>query len=128
MEFLIKGSIIGIIASVTGLILKKNVPEFALVLMLSSAMAILYLAFDIFVQIRGFVLETANNADISGALISPVLKCVGISITAKLASDICRDAGCSAAASSVELVASAAAIYAALPLMRAVLKMTESLL
>ncbi len=128
MEFLIKSSIIGIIASVIGLILKKNVPEFALVLMLSSAVAILCLAFDIFVQIRSFVYETANSADISGALLSPVLKCVGISITAKLASDVCRDAGYSAAASSVELVASAAAIYAALPLMRAVLKMTESLL
>ncbi|MDD6189761.1 MAG: SpoIIIAC/SpoIIIAD family protein [Clostridiales bacterium] len=128
MDFLIKGSIIGIIASVIGLMLKKNVPEFALLLTVSAAVTILYFAFDVLGDVKDFVYEVAENGAISSALLSPVLKCAGISICAKLASDVCKDAGYAASASAVELVASAAALYAALPLMRTVLKMTESFL
>ena len=126
MDFLIKGSIIGMLASVIGLILKKNVPEFALLLTLSAAVAILCFAFEILVQVKDFVYEVAERGAVSSALLSPVVKFAGISICAKLASDVCKDAGYAASASAVELVASAAALYAALPLMRAVLNMTES--
>lgn len=128
MDFLIKGSIIGMLASVIGLMLKKNVPEFALLLTVSAAVAILYFAFDVLGDVKDFVYEVAENGAISNALLSPVLKCAGISICAKLASDVCKDAGYAASASAVELVATAAALYAALPLMRTVLKMTESFL
>jgi len=128
MDFLIKGSVIGIIASVIGLILKKNVPEFALLLTLSAATAILCFAFGALGDVKDFVYEVAERGAISNALLSPVLKCAGISLCAKLASDVCKDAGYAASASAVELVASAAALYAALPLMRTVLKMTESFL
>lgn len=128
MDFLIKGSVIGVVASVIGLMLKKNVPEFALLLTLSAATAILCFAFAVLGDVKEFVLEVAEKGAISSALMSPVLKCAGISVCAKLASDVCKDAGYAASASAVELVASAAALYAALPLMRTVLKMTESFL
>lgn len=128
MDFLIKGSVIGVVASVIGLMLKKNVPEFALLLTLSAATAILCFAFAVLGDVKEFVLEVAEKGAISSALLSPVLKCAGISVCAKLASDVCKDAGYAASASAVELVASAAALYAALPLMRTVLKMTESFL
>lgn len=128
MDFLIKGSVIGVIASVIGLMLKKNVPEFALLLTISAATAILCFAFAVLGDVKDFVYEVAEKGSVSSALLSPVLKCVGISVCAKLASDVCKDAGYAASASAVELVASAAALYAALPLMRTVLKMTESFL
>lgn len=128
MDFLIKGSVIGVIASVLGLLLKKNMPEFALLLTVSAAAAIIGFALSIFGNIKDFVFEIAEKGAVSSALLAPLIKCVGISICAKLASDICKDAGFSVSASAVELVASAAALYAALPLMRAVLKMTESFL
>ena len=128
MEFLIKGSIIGVVAAVIGLILKKNVPEFALLLTISAAVAILYFAFDALGQVKDFIYEAAQSGAVSSALLSPLLKCAGISVCAKLASDVCKDAGYASSASAVELVATAAALYAALPLMRTVLKMTESFL
>ena len=128
MEFLIKGSVIGVIASVLGLLLKKNAPEFALLLTLSAAAAIIGFALSIMGDIKDFVYEVAERGAVSSVLLTPLVKCVGISVCANLASDICKDAGFSASASAVELVASAAALYAVLPLMRAVLKMTESFL
>lgn len=127
MDFLIKGSILGILASVIGLMLKKNVPEFALLLTISAAAAMLCFALAIIGDIRDFVYEIAESGAVSHALLSPVLKCAGISICAKLAADICKDAGYASTASAVDLVASAAALYAAMPLMSAVLKMVEAL-
>ena len=125
---MIKGSVIGVIASVLGLLLKKNAPEFALLLTVSAAAAIVGFALSILGNIKDFVYELAERGAVSSALLAPLVKCVGISVCAKLASDICKDAGFSASASAVELVAAASALYAALPLMRAVLKMTESFL
>ena len=128
MDFLIKGSVIGIIASVLGLLLKKNTPELALLLTVSAAAAIIGFALSILGNIKDFVYELAEKGAVSNSPLSPLVKCVSISICSKFASDTCKDAGFAASASAVELVASAAALYAALPLMRAVLKMTESFL
>lgn len=128
MDVLIRGSIIGVLASVIGLMLKKNVPEFALLLTLSASVAILCFAFEALGEVKEFIAEVAEKGGISNALLAPVMKCAGITVCARLASDVCRDAGYAASASAVELVAAAAALYAALPLMRAVLKMAESFL
>jgi stage III sporulation protein AD len=65
---------IGIVASVIGLILKKNAPEFALLLTISAALAILCFALDIFSELKGFFAEVAESAAISSALLTPVMK------------------------------------------------------
>jgi hypothetical protein len=54
---------------------------------------------------------------------APVIKCVGIGVTAKICGDLCRDASQSGIASAVELIGSAAAVYAALPLVSALMSM-----
>lgn len=128
MDFLIKGSIIGIVAAVLGLMLKKNAPEFALLLTVSAAVAILGFAVEMLKEMIDYIYELAEQGNISSALLTPVIKCAGISVCARLAADVCKDAGYAASASAVELVAAVAALYAALPLMRTVLKMVESFL
>ena len=83
MDFLIKGSVIGVIASVLGLLLKKNAPEFALLLTVSAAAAIIGFALSILGNIKDFVYELAERGAISSALLMPLVKCVGISVCAK---------------------------------------------
>ncbi len=68
----------------------------------------------------------ADGAGISQAILMPVIKSVGIAIAGRFASDICKDAGQSAPASAVEMIAAAAAIYVSIPLMRTVLQMLRS--
>lgn len=128
MDILIRGSVIGVLASVIGLMLKKNAPEFALLLTISASVAILCFAFEALGEVKAFIEDIAEQGAVSSSLLVPVLKCAGITICSRLASDVCKDAGYAASASAVELVASAAALYAALPLMRTVLKMAESFL
>ena len=56
------------------------------------------------------------------------VKALGIAYISEFAADTCRDAGQSASASAVELCGAAGALYAAIPLMKAVMKTVEDLL
>ncbi|NLO47101.1 MAG: hypothetical protein GX111_02080 [Clostridiales bacterium] len=126
MEMLIRGAVLGIVASAIGLMIRKNSPEMALLLSISAGIVILYFAFNMLSGVKSFIEELADSAGLSPAILLPVLKNVGIAIAGKLASDICKDADQTASAGAVELVASAAAIYVSIPLMRTVLQMLKS--
>lgn len=68
------------------------------------------------------VLELAQlGLGLSSAYTAPVIKCVGIGICAKLGSDLCRDAGQTAVASTVELCGAGCALYVSLPLVKTLL-------
>ena len=126
MEFLVRGAILAIITAVIGLMIKKNNPEMALLLTASAAIVILYFALNMMSGVIEFIGDLASESGISPALLSPVIKCVGIAIVGRLASDVCVDAGQSSTATAVELVAALAAIYVSIPLMRTVMQMLQS--
>ena len=64
---------------------------------------------------------------LSSALFSPLLKCVGIGLTCRVAADLCRDGGQSAMAGAVELIGAVGALYVSLPLMGTLLDMLKDL-
>ncbi|MBR7082078.1 MAG: stage III sporulation protein AD [Oscillospiraceae bacterium] len=128
MEFLLKAMLLAGVSSVLGLAIKKNSPEIAMLLVIAASCAVLAAAASVIGRLADFLRSLSDTAGVSAQSISIVLKTVGIGIAAKIASDVCRDAGHSAAAASVELLGSAASLYVALPLMQAVLKMIGSLI
>lgn len=128
MEILIKAAAFAITGAVMSLLLKKNSPEIALLMTIALSCVVIYLALDIFSAAAGFMDELSSMAGLSGVWMAAVMKIVGVAILTKLASGICADAGQGSAASALELLGSAAALYTALPLMKTVLQMVNSLL
>ena len=128
MELLIKGAALGVIASILVLVIKKNTPELALLLALSAAVLILGLGFSLIDTVTAFLDNLLAKTGISAALFAPVLKCMGIGVVARIASDVCKDAGNTTAASCVELVAAVSGVCVSIPLMRTVIQMLESFL
>ena len=63
------------------------------------------------------------TAGVSAALTLPVLKSLGITVVGRFSGEICRDAGQSAVASALETCSAAAALYAALPLVKLVVSL-----
>ena len=122
MELILKALIISAICAAVGLILKKNNPEISLLVVVAAAAAVLFFAFDILTSIVEFLKEIAASADIEPAVISTLLKAVGIGIITKFSSDVCKDAGQTAVGSSVEFLGSVAVIYTSLPLIKTVIK------
>ncbi len=128
MAILIKAAALSITGAVLGLLLRKNNPETALLLLVSVSCAVMYLALETFSEVASFMDELSNMAGISSAWLNAILKIVGIAVLTKLASGICSDAGQSSASSALEFLGAAAALYTALPLMKTVLQMINSLL
>ena len=86
------------------------------------------MAVQVISEVVEFVVVLGNFTDISSAVTSTVFKTVGISLVAKLAADICRDAGQASTAAGIEITAAAASMYVALPLMKSVLSMLKNLI
>jgi stage III sporulation protein AD len=127
MEIVLKAAAVGVVGSVLALLLRKYAPEMSLLL----AMAVGLLIAGFFLRLAGDILEVARAAaeasGLSGAMLTPVLKCVGVGLVTHFAVQICRDAGQSSVAASVELCGTFAAVYVSLPLVRALLAMIGEL-
>lgn len=128
MDVLLKASAVAVIGAVLGLVLKKNSPEISLLLAVAVSCAVLGLAAVLLEDVLGFITTLTKLTEIPSASISAVMKAVGIGIVSRLASDVCKDSGQNAAASSVELAGTASALFVAMPLMETVLEMIKSLL
>lgn len=127
MAVLIKIAAVAMTGVILGLVVKKNSPEMALLLTIALALICLSLAYSVIKGVTDFVTSIADTAQISSAVMSVLLKAIGISIITKLAADVCRDAGQTSVASGVELGGAFTALYLAIPLFQTVINMINSL-
>ena len=129
MEMMGRAAAVGITAAVLGAVLRKSVPELALLLALAAGLWMLAAAADGLSQLAALMEELAGLAGLSGEVLSPLFKVVALSILTRLAVEICRGAGESGVAAFLETAGTVAALTAAVPLTRAVTTlMTEILL
>ena len=128
MEMLIKAAVVGGISALMVIIIKKSNPEMALLLSLAAGTIIIIYALRLIGRTREVIDSATRIAGLSPAVVTPVLKCVGIGVITRLCSDICNDADSKSIASSVELAGAAAALYIALPLLQTLLQMISGLL
>ncbi len=127
MDITVKAAAVGVCAALIALVIRKNNPELALALCLAAAAATLSSALGLWDGVMEVVRYARELSGLSGAVLTSVIKCVGIGVTAKLGADTCRDSGSASVASSVELAGAVAALYTALPLMRTLLSMVGRL-
>ena len=120
---LLKAAAVGVAAALIGLVVKKSNPETALLLGLAAALAVLAMSAAAAPALGEAARLIGGYTALESTYLSPVLKCVALGILARLAADLCRDAGQSGAAGAVELCGALAALLAALPLVNAFLTM-----
>ncbi|MGI5986189.1 MAG: hypothetical protein GXY01_01135 [Clostridiales bacterium] len=127
MELIIKATVIGVAGAILTLIIKKTNPEISTVLTLAVCTVIAGLTLKAFSSVKEVLELVEVGTGFSSAYTAPVLKCVGIGITARLGSDICKDSGQAAVASSVEICGAVCALYVSLPLIKTLLRMIGEL-
>lgn len=128
MDVLLRAAALAVTGAVLGLVLKKNSPEISLLLTVAVSCAVLYLAISLLTDVLDFITGLTELTNVSSTSVSAIMKAVGIGIITRLTADVCKDSGQNAAASSVELAGTAAALFVAMPLMKTVLEMIKSLL
>lgn len=128
MEAMAKLAAVGVTAVVLSAVLKKNAPEFSLLLALAAGLWMLTRAAAGLGAAVTLMRELAGQAGVSEALLEPVVKTVALSILTRLTSELCKSAGEGGVAAFVETAGAALALLAALPLVRAVAQLMGELL
>lgn len=96
----------------------------SLLLSIAAALLALLLCIGLLEPLAAFFPRAdPRSAACPAVYTGPLLKCMTISILTMIGESLCKDAGQAAGACAVQLVGVAAALYAALPLMRTFLTM-----
>ena len=128
MTDMLKIAAVAISAALCAVVVKKQVRELGLVLVLTAGAVILAAALEALESVRALLDELAQTAGLEPAVLAPVVKTVGVAIVTRVTVEVCRDAGEGGIAAFVEIAGAAAALYLALPLVRAVLSAITGLL
>ena len=127
MSALIQAAALGLAGALISVLLRKSAPELGLALSIGISVVAAHLAVGLFRDLKQIVDMAGEQTGLSPAVISPVLKCVGIGIVTRLSVELCKDAGQGAIASAVELCGTACAMVTALPLLRTLMEMIGDL-
>ena len=128
MDLLLKASALLLVASLIGLLLRRNNPELGLVLSLTAVTLVFLLAASLGAAFKEFTETVGKLTENGAALTYPVLKCLGIAILTRITAELCRDASNAAASSAVELMGTVCALCVALPLILSIVKTIGGLL
>lgn len=128
MPDIIKIAAIAVAAALCAVVVKKNVAELGMVLALAAGAILLTCSVGALEGVRTLMDTLADTAGLSPAVLSPVVKTVGIAILTRVAAELCRDAQEGGIAAFVETAGAAAALFVSLPLMQTVLSMITGLL
>ena len=128
MEEIGKVAAIAVAGALCALVVRKTAPEVGLVLALTAGLVLLSLALGAVEGVRDLMDVLAGTAGLSPAVLSPVIKTVGIGILTRVTAEVCRDAGEGGIAAFAETAGAAMALSVAVPLLRAVLETVTGLL
>ena len=117
-----------LLGALCAVVLRRETGELALLLAIATSLIVLTKAASGCGELLALLGQLAEMANISDTLLSPLLKIMGIEVLTNLAGHICRDAGESGIAATVELAGAVCALYTAIPVIQAVLVLIEELL
>ena len=109
-------------------LLRPRAGEFALLLALCACVVLAVSVTHGLGTLLDLVEELAALAEVDPLLLGPLLRTTGISLITGLGAQLCRDAQAGSLALTLELCGGVCAIYAALPLLRAVMNLIQELI
>lgn len=128
METIGQITALALVVSLCAVVVKKQASDIGLVLALCGVAMLLALAVGLFAPIRALMDKLGTQAGLSPAVLTPILKTVGIAILTRVTAELCRDAQESGVAAAVEIAGGACALVVCLPLLEAVLQLVLDLL
>jgi len=127
MEGMVKIALAGVTGALICLIIKKDTPGLALAVTVTVVSILCCFLLTAVEQVLAFIRDMADLAGLADGLFVPIVKCVGLAMVTKIASDLCRDAKETAIASAVEMAGTGIALFITLPLFTAVINLVKAL-
>jgi len=128
MEAMARVAAVAVTAAVLGAVLRKNVPEFSLLLALGAVLWMLSLTANALAAALALLKELTELTGVEEELLRPVVKTVAVSLVTRLTAEVCRGTGESGIAAFVETAGTVLALGLSLPMIRAVIILMGELL
>ena len=120
MEQALQAAGVCVAGAALALVVRRGSPETALLLVLGTAVAVLLSLGEGLGQLTDFLRQIRERSGLPGELFTPLCKTVGIALVVRIGGSLCRDAGESALAETLDTAGAVCALTTALPLLRAV--------
>ena len=117
MELMFKASALAVVAVVCSLLIKRINPEIAFLISLAAMLVIFASVIRFSEGLRSLRQTIDRFCGGEDMFISALMKCLGLSLVTKLSTDLCKDSGQTAIASSLEICGVFCALTVALPLL-----------
>ena len=127
MSGYIQGVAGALIAVVLCCVLARSGKDITLLLSLAACSMILLTGISYLKPVMELVSTLAQVSSLDGQWLGAVLKTVGVGLIAQMAGLICADAGNSALAKAVEILAAAAVLWLSIPMVQALLELVQEM-
>ena len=125
---MIKIGLVGIVAAFLGLYIRKERPEFGILIGIFAGVFIFTYGVAQIEVIVGFVEKIMGYLPVKQEYLWAILKMLGIAYVAEFASTICRDSGYSSIGGQIEMFARLSIVVLSLPGLSYLLDVVEELL
>ena len=119
---------IGITGVFLALFLKQTKPEYAAFVSVGTGLLLLLMAAERISLVVENIRLLQDAISIQSAYIQALLKIIGITYISEFAADICRDAGYSAVAGQIGVVAKLSVLAVSMPIVNALLQTVQGFL
>ena len=119
---------VGTVAAVCAVVVRKQVPELALLLAICAGVIILDRCSGVLKATVEFMDKLSKMGGVETDAAASVIRVAGIAVVTRIGADFCRDAKESGLATVVETAGGLFALFAVIPLMTAVLELLSELL
>lgn len=119
---------LGIIATITVVLLKETKPEIAALVGLGAGIIIIITVLDSLFEIIYAFYNIAEQTGIDKGIFSSVLKIIGIGYISEFSSNICADAGVKSIGDKISFASKVIIMLLALPIMQSLIKIITEIL
>ncbi len=128
METFLKASAAALIAAILALSLWKQGKDVSVLLSIAACAMILIAAASYFEPVFDFLEQLQQLGQLDGGAMRILLKAVGIGLLAQIVGMICADAGNSALGKTLQILAGAAVLWLAMPLLQGLMDLVQKIL
>ncbi len=118
---------IGIIATVLAVTVRKQAPEFSILISITAGILIFLIVLPKLESVLTILKNISDNVDLNMSYILIVFKIIGISYLAEFGAQICQDAGEGVIASKIEMAGKILIIVISAPILLTLLNMLLSM-
>ena len=118
----------GLVSAILAIAIKKEAPQFSLVLSLAASVLIFFMALPVLAEKMFVLLDLARFVRTDVAYIAIILRIIGITYIAEFGAQICNDAGESAIASRIAMSAKVLIMAMSVPVIMSLVDIINTML